>query len=53
MLNWAHYTYELFFKYKATEYNKVVLNVSEVYTSKTVSSIVETLNNLGDKKISC
>ena len=37
MLNWVHYRFELFLKHKATKYSKVVLDVSEVYTNKTVS----------------
>ncbi len=51
MLHWAHYRFELFLKYKAAEYNKVVLDVSEAYTSKTVSWTGEILNNLGGKKV--
>ncbi|NET45215.1 transposase [Okeania sp. SIO2B3] len=51
MLNWAHYRFELFLKHKAAEYNKAVLDVSEAYTSKTVSWTGEILNNLGGKKV--
>lgn len=51
MLNWAHYRFELFLKHKAAEYNKVVLDVCEAYTSKTVSWTGEILNNLGGKKV--
>ena len=51
MLNWAHYRFELFLKHKAVEYNKVVVDVSEAYTSKTVSWSGEILNNLGGKKV--
>jgi putative transposase len=51
MLNWAHYRFELFLKHKAAEYNKIVLDVSEAYTSKTVSWTGEILNNLGGKKV--
>ncbi|MGD1805986.1 RNA-guided endonuclease InsQ/TnpB family protein [Dapis sp. BLCC M126] len=51
MLNWAHYRFEVFLKHKAAEYNKVVVDVSEAYTSKTVSWTGEILNNLGGKKV--
>ncbi|GGA41850.1 hypothetical protein CYANOKiyG1_60380 [Okeania sp. KiyG1] len=51
MLNWAHYRFELFLKHKAAEYHKIVLDVSEAYTSKTVSWTGEMLNNLGGKKV--
>lgn len=51
MLNWAHYRFELFLKHKAAEYKKVVVDVSEAYTSKTVSWSGEILNNLGGKKV--
>ncbi|NER01880.1 MAG: transposase [Okeania sp. SIO3C4] len=51
MLNWAHYRFELFLKHKAAEYNKIVLDVCEAYTSKTVSWTGEILNNLGGKKV--
>ncbi|WP_240039076.1 transposase [Okeania hirsuta] len=51
MLNWGHYRFELFLKHKAVEYNKVVVDVSEAYTSKTVSWSGEILNNLGGKKV--
>ena len=51
MLTWAHYRFEQFLKHKAAEYNKVVLDVSEAYTSKTVSWTGEILNNLGGKKV--
>ena len=51
MLNWAHYRFEQFLKHKANEYNKTVLDVSEAYTSKTVSWNGEILNNLGGKKV--
>ncbi|MGD1717509.1 zinc ribbon domain-containing protein [Dapis sp. BLCC M172] len=51
MLTWAHYRFELFLKHKAAEYNKIVLDVSEAYTSKTVSWTGEILNNLGSQKI--
>ncbi|MGD1699253.1 RNA-guided endonuclease InsQ/TnpB family protein [Dapis sp. BLCC M229] len=51
MLNWAHYRFELFLKHKAVEYNKFVVDVSEAYTSKTVSWTGEILNNLGGKKV--
>lgn len=45
MLNWAHYRFELFLKHKAAEYNKIVLDVCEAYTSKTVSWTGEILKN--------
>jgi putative transposase len=51
MLNWVHYRFELFLKHKAAEYNKIVLDLSEAYTSKTVSWTGEILHNLGGKKV--
>ncbi len=51
MLTWAHYRFEQFLKHKANEYDKTVLDVSEAYTSKTVSWTGEILNNLGGKKV--
>ena len=51
MLTWTHYRFEQFLKHKANEYNKTVLDVSEAYTSKTVSWTGEIINNLGDKKV--
>ncbi|MDJ0555468.1 MAG: zinc ribbon domain-containing protein [Microcoleaceae cyanobacterium MO_207.B10] len=51
MLNWAHYRFEMRLKHKAVEYSKVVVDVSEAYTSKTVSWTGEILNNLGGKKV--
>ncbi len=51
ILNLAHYRFEIHLKHKAVEYNKVVVNVSEAYTSQTISWTGEILNNLGGKKV--
>ncbi|MDJ0719892.1 MAG: transposase [Prochloraceae cyanobacterium] len=50
MLTLSHYKFKQFLKHKAFEYNKVVLDVSEAYTSKTVSWTGEIIKNLGGKK---
>ncbi|WP_339381219.1 transposase [Brasilonema sp. UFV-L1] len=47
MLTLSHYQFKLFIKHKAFENNKIVLDVSEAYTSKTVSWTGEVIKNLG------
>ena len=37
MLTFAHYRFQEFLKFKAWEYDKIVVNVNEAYTSKTCS----------------
>jgi putative transposase len=51
MLTWSHYKFKQFLKLKAYEYGKVVLDVNEAYTSKTVSWTGEIVKNLGGRKI--
>ncbi|WP_324235461.1 hypothetical protein [Okeania sp.] len=51
ILTLAHYRFEQFLKHKTYEYNKVVLDVSGAYTSKTVGWTGDILNNLGGKKV--
>ena len=43
----AHYRFKLFLKHKADEAGAMVLDVSEAYTTKTVSWTGEVLQNLG------
>lgn len=50
MLTLSHYKFKQFLKHKAFEFNKVVLDVNEAYTSKTVSWTGEIIKNLGGKK---
>ena len=50
MLSWAHYRFKVFLKHKAFEYGKVVLDVCEAYTSKTVSWTGEVIDRLGGAK---
>jgi putative transposase len=51
MLTLSHYKFKMFLKHKAYECNKVVVDVNEAYTSKTVSWTGEIINNLGGSKI--
>ncbi len=51
MLTLSHYKFKEFIKHKAYEYNKVVLDVNEAYTSKTVSWSGEIVKNLGGSRI--
>ncbi|WP_017747947.1 RNA-guided endonuclease InsQ/TnpB family protein [Scytonema hofmannii] len=51
MLTLSHYKFKQFIKHKAFEHNKVVLDVNEAYTSKTVSWSGEIVKNLGGAKI--
>ncbi|PPT09092.1 Transposase IS605 OrfB [Geitlerinema sp. FC II] len=51
MLSFSHYRFKQFLKYKAFETGKLVLDVCEAYTSKTVSWTGELLNIGGAKQI--
>ena len=51
LLTFAHYRFKQFLKHKAFENGKVVLDVNEAYTSKTVSWTGEIINNLGGAKV--
>lgn len=51
MLTLSHYKFKKFIKHKANEFNKIVIDVNEAYTSKTVSWTGEIINNLGGSKI--
>ena len=51
MLTFAHYRFKEFLRHKAQETGKVVLDVCEAYTSKTVSWTGELVNIGGSKKI--
>ena len=51
MLCWSHYRFEGFLKPKAKEAGKLVLDVNEAYTSKTVSWTGEIISNLGGRKV--
>ncbi|WP_334310752.1 zinc ribbon domain-containing protein, partial [Anabaenopsis arnoldii] len=50
MLTLSHYRFKCFLKHKAFETNKVVMDVNEAYTSKTVSWTGEIIPNLGGAK---
>ena len=51
MLTFAHYRFKEFLRFKAQETGKMVVDVCEAYTSKTVSWTGEVLNIGGSKKI--
>ncbi|AOX04095.1 transposase [Moorena producens PAL-8-15-08-1] len=51
MLSFAHYRFKEFLKHKASETGKIVLDVCEAYTSKTVSWTGELVNIGGSKTI--
>lgn len=51
MLTLSHYQFKQFIKHKAFEHNKVVLDVNEAYTSKTVSWTGEIVKIGGSKII--
>ena len=51
MLTLSHYKLKKFIKHKANEFHKIVIDVNEAYTSKTVSWTGEIINNLGGSKI--
>ena len=50
MLTFSHYRFKQFLKHKAFETGKLVLDVNEAYTSKTVSWTGEIIHNLGGRK---
>jgi putative transposase len=50
MLTLSHYRFKQFLKHKAFETGKLVLDVNEAYTSKTVSWTGEIIYNLGGRK---
>jgi len=51
MLTFAHYRFKEFLRFKAQETGKMVVDVCEAYTSKTVSWTGELVNIGGSKKI--
>lgn len=51
MLTLSHYKFKQFLKHKAFETGKVVMDVNEAYTSKTVSWTGEIVSQLGGAKI--
>jgi putative transposase len=51
MLTLSHFKFKMFLKHKAFEMGKVVIDVNEAYTSKTVSWTGEIVPNLGGAKI--
>jgi len=50
MLSLSHYRFKQFIKHKADEHQKIVVDVNEAYTSKTVSWTGEIVKNLGRSK---
>ena len=51
LLSLAHYRFKLFLRHKASETGAVVLDVSEAYTTKTVSWTGEVLENVGGASV--
>ena len=51
LLSLAHYRFKLFIRHKAAETGAIVLDVSEAYTTKTVSWTGEVLENLGGASV--
>ena len=51
LLSLAHYRFKLFIRNKALETGAIVLDVSEAYTTKTVSWTGEVLENLGGASV--
>jgi putative transposase len=51
MLTFAHFRFKLFLKHKAFEFGKIVIDVSEAYTSKTHPQSGEVKNIGGAKRI--
>ena len=51
MLTLSHFRFKTFLKHKAKEAGGIVIDVSEAYTSKTVSWTGEIIRTLGGKKI--
>lgn len=50
MLTWSHYLFKMRLRHKAFERGKVVIDVTEEYTSKTVSWTGELKENLGGSR---
>jgi putative transposase len=50
MLTWSHFRFKQHLKFKAFEYKKIVLDVSEAWTSKTVCWTGEVNHKLGGSK---
>lgn len=50
MLTLSHYRFKQFIKHKADEHQKMLVDVNEAYTSKTVSWTGEVVKNLGGSK---
>lgn len=51
MLGLAHYRFKMFLKHKAFETGKIVVDVCEAYTSKTVSWTGDIVSNLGGSRV--
>ena len=51
LLTLAHYRFKLFIRHKAAETGAILLDVSEAYTTKTVSWTGEVLENLGGASV--
>jgi putative transposase len=51
MLTWSHFKFKQFLKCKAREYDAVVIEINESYTSKTCGKCGYILNDLGGKKV--
>ncbi|MEH2363325.1 RNA-guided endonuclease InsQ/TnpB family protein [Nostoc sp.] len=51
MLTLSHYKFKQFLKHKAFENSKIVIDVNEAYTSKTISWTGEIVSNLGGAKV--
>ena len=51
LLTFAHYRFKQFLKHKAFEMGKLVLDVNEAYTSKTVSWTGEVVKKLGGARV--
>lgn len=51
MLSLSHFKFKQFIKFKAKLMGKVVVDVNEAYTTKTVSWTGEVIENIGSKKV--
>ena len=51
MLTWSHFRFKKFLKFKAKEYNAIVIEVDESYTSKTCGRCGHIMHNLKGKKV--
>ena len=51
MLTLSHFRFKQFLRHKAKEHGKLVMDVCEAYTSKTVSWTGEIIANLGGRKV--